>query len=121
MFTVFKKILDPKSELTDEDASKVSDFVLCRWLSGDKRTLPIAQMLNFYYNIPVKYKLEVIQKMVNGRIKFIPYPKSKKSEEDYDSIAKYFNISIQKAKMYSEFLNEEDITYISKQLGSMKQ
>lgn len=121
MFNVFKKVLSSSAEFTDEDISKVSDFVLCRWLSGSSKTLQIAQMFNYYYNIPTVYKLRVAQKIINGRVKYIPYPKSQKSENDYESISKYFNISTSKAKMYSEFINDDDMAYINHQLKSLKQ
>ena len=107
MFNVFKKVLDTKSVFTDEDINKVSDFVFCRWLEGNYGTLQIAQMFNVYSNIPKDVKLKVAQKIINGRIKFIPYIKRKKN------ISEYFNISLQKAKMYSEFISKEDLAYIT--------
>ena len=114
MFNVFKKVLDTKSVFTDEDINKVSDFVFCRWLEGNYGTLQIAQMFNVYSNIPKDVKLKVAKKIINGRIKFIPYIKSEKNSEDNLSyISEYFNISLQKAKMYSEFISKEDLAYIT--------
>ena len=122
MFTVFKKVLSKDSEFTDEDIAKVSDFVFCRWLSGNSKTLQIAQMFNYYYNIPIEYKLKVAQRIINGRIKFIPYPKSNKiDDKNLEDISKYFNISIDKAKLYKEFISDDELTYIKKQIETTKQ
>lgn len=122
MFNVFKKVLNTKAEFTDEDISKVSDFVFCRWLSGNSGTLQIAQMFNYYYDIPIELKLKVAQKIINGRLKFIPYPKSVKNDDkDIENISKFFNVSLNKAKMYMEFISDDEMKYINTQIKSMNQ
>lgn len=120
MFTVFKKVLNPKAIFSDEDIKKVSDFVFCRWLAGNAGTMQIAQMFNVYSNIPVEIKLKCAQNIINGRIRYIPYIKSEKEvkDDDINSISEYFNISIPKAKMYSEFISDKDLLYIKKCLES---
>lgn len=119
MFNVFKKVLGNKP-LTDEDVSKVSDFVMCRWLSGNAGTIQIAQMFNVYHKIPIDVKLKVLQKMIGGRIKYIPYPKSQKENEDANIkiLCEYFNISRAKAKMYLEFVSGEDLKKINADIDS---
>lgn len=122
MFNVFKKVLNTKAEFTDEDISKVSDFVFCRWLSGNSGTLQIAQMFNYYYNIPIELKLRVAQKIINGRLKFIPYPKSiKNDDKDIENVSKFFNVSLNKAKMYMEFISDDEMKYINTQIKAMDQ
>lgn len=122
MFNVFKKVLNTKAEFTDEDISKVSDFVFCRWLSGNSGTLQIAQMFNYYYDIPIELKLKVAQKIINGRLKFIPYPKSiKNDDKDIENVSKFFNVSLNKAKMYMEFISDDEMKYINIQIKAMNQ
>lgn len=122
MFNVFKKVLNTKAEFTDEDISKVSDFVFCRWLSGNSGTLQIAQMFNYYYDIPIELKLKVAQKIINGRLKFIPYPKSiKNDDKDIENVSKFFNVSLNKAKMYMEFISDDEMKYINTQIKAMNQ
>lgn len=122
MFNVFKKVLNTKAEFTDEDISKVSDFVFCRWLSGNSGTLQIAQMFNYYYDIPIELKLKVAQKIINGRLKFIPYPKSVKNDDkDIENVSKFFNVSLNKAKMYMEFISDDEMKYINTQIKAMNQ
>lgn len=114
MFTVFKKVLSPKADFTDDDITKVSDFVFTRWLSGNAGTLQIAQMFNLYSKIPTDVKLKVAQKIINGKIRYIPYPKSEKTEisENLKMISEFFTISMEKAKLYYEFISEQDMKYI---------
>ena len=120
MFTVFKKILNPRSEITEEDVKKVSDFVFCRWLSGNPGTIQVAQIFNVYYDIPLELKIKVAQQIIAGRIKYIPYPKGAKAEEDknVNAIMEYFKLSRQKALMYLEFISEEDLEYVVKAIES---
>ena len=120
MFTVFKKVLNPKSVFSDEDIKKVSDFVFCRWLACNANTMQIAQMFNLYSNIPVEVKLKCAQNIINGRIRYIPYIKSEKEikDEDINTLSEYFNISISKAKMYAEFISADDLDYIRKSISS---
>lgn len=110
MFTVFKKVTSKNAIITDEDVTKVSDYVFCRWLSGNAGTLRIAQMFNFYSKIPLDVKLKVAQKIIGGKVRYIPYPKSGKIKlEDVDLLKEYFNISDEKAKMYLEFISKEEL------------
>lgn len=120
MFTVFKKVTNPKSDINDEDVAKVSDYVFCRWLSGSPRTVQIAQMFNLYHNIPVGVKLKTAQKLIDGRIKYIPYPKSQNKDEDTNIqlMCEYFNISIAKAKMYLELISDDDLKRIKTAIDS---
>lgn len=112
MFNTFKKVLNNQN-LEPEDISKVSDYVFCRWLTGNPGTLQIAQMFNLYANIPLDLKLKVAQKIINGRIRYIPYPKGTKNDvTDLELLSEYFNISIEKAKLYMEFISDDDLNYI---------
>lgn len=115
MFNTFKKCLNTKSEFSQTDIDKVNDFVFCRWLSGDYRTLQCANMFNLYPNIPMECKLKFVQKYVNGNIKYIPYPKQLSANDNQDSlnaISMYFKISVDNAKLYLEFMKKEDIDHL---------
>lgn len=116
MFNVFKKVLNPGSSITQEDLDKVSEFVFCRWLSGNCSLLGIANTLNKYTNIPKELQLKFVQGVLNGKVKFIPYPKSLKKdindETSLKAISYFFNISERESKMYLEFLTEEELEYI---------
>lgn len=116
MFTVFKKILKAET-LTEEDYGKISPFVMCRWLAGNPNTLQLGQFLNMYYKMPVEAQVLLIQSVLGKKVKYIPYIKgSKTDDKDLENISKYFNISGEKANLYSEFITDKDLEYIRKKL-----
>lgn len=119
MFNVFKKLLG-RSELTEEDISKVSDFVFLRWLSGNAGLIQVANVFNKYPRIPLELQLKIVQKIIAGRIKYIPYPKSSKEEQNdkVNYISEFFGISHSKALMYMEFISKEDLDYIETAIKS---
>lgn len=115
MFNVFKKVLNSGS-FTQEDIDKVNEFVFCRWLSGDARIVNIANTLNKYTNIPKELQLKFVNKVIGGKVKFIPYPKSLKNDindmASLKAISYFFNISERESKMYLEFLTKDELEYI---------
>lgn len=123
MFTVFKKILTKNAEITDEDIGKISDFVFCRWLSGNPNTLQLAQFFNLYYDIPLAVKVKMAQKVLGGKIRFIQYPKSIKdtSSDDVKAVSEFYNISLAKANLYMEFISDDELRFIRQNINSKKQ
>lgn len=111
MFTVFKKILN-KSDITDDDLSKINDFIFCRWLSGNPNSLLVANVINYYHKLPLKIKVKFVEELIGNKIKYIPYPKGEKSKNSLENISRYFNISEEKANLYLEFLSKEDLKYL---------
>lgn len=111
MFTVFKKVLEQK-EITPQDADKVSDFLLRRWLSGDNRLIELANTLNCLPANPVKQSnlviLRGISKALKGQIKFIKFPsgakKDSKDVEYQEMMSKFFKISPKEAIEYLEWM-----------------
>ena len=116
MFNVFKKILK-NQELTQEDLGKISPFVMCRWLQGNPGSLQIAQFLNMYYKIPIDVQVKVIQSILGGKVRYIQYIKGSKTDDsDLEVISRFFNISRDKALMYSEFITEQDLREMKSKL-----
>ena len=111
MFTVFKKVLEQK-EITPQDADKVSDFLLRRWLSGDNRLIELANTLNCLPANPVKQSnlviLRGISKALRGQIKFIKFPsgakKDSKDVEFQDTLSKFFKISPKESIEYLDWM-----------------
>lgn len=111
MFTVFKKVLEQK-EITPQDADKVSDFLLRRWLSGDNRLIELANTLNCLPANPVKQSnlviLRGISKALKGQIKFIKFPsgakKDSKDVEYQEMMSKFFKISPKEAIEYLDWM-----------------
>nr|DAK98482.1 MAG TPA: clamp loader A subunit [Caudoviricetes sp.] len=111
MFTVFKKVLEQK-EITPQDADKVSDFLLRRWLSGDNRLIELANTLNcLLANIGKQSNLVIlrgISKALRGQIKFIKFPSGAKKDstdvEFQDTLSKFFKISPKESIEYLEWM-----------------
>lgn len=111
MFTVFKKVLEQK-EITPQDADKVSDFLLRRWLSGDNRLIELANTLNCLpANIGKQSNLVIlrgISKALRGQIKFIKFPSGAKKDstdvEFQDTLSKFFKISPKESIEYLEWM-----------------
>lgn len=70
MFNVFKKILN-NSEITEEDINKISDFVFCRWLSGNPNLIGLSNLFNQYSNIPLDLKVKIVQNLVGGKVRYL--------------------------------------------------
>lgn len=121
MFNVFKKILN-KSEITEEDINKISDFVFCRWLSGNPNLIGLSNLFNQYPNIPLDLKVKIVQNIIGSKIKYIPYPKGTKETEvkDLEYISEFFNISREKAQMYAEFIDKKELQQIKDDINSKK-
>lgn len=121
MFNVFKKILN-NSEITEEEINKISDFVFCRWLSGNPNLIGLSNLFNQYSNIPLDLKVKIVQNIVGGKVRYIPYPKGAKETEvkDLDYISEFFNISREKAQMYAEFIDKKELQKIKDDINSKK-
>lgn len=121
MFNVFKKILN-KSEITEEDINKISDFVFCRWLSGNPNLIGLSNLFNQYSNIPLDLKVKIVQNIVGGKVRYIPYPKGAKESEvkDLEYLSEFFNISREKAQMYAEFIDKKELQKIKDDINSKK-
>ena len=96
---------------TDEEIKAIPSFLFCRWLSGNKATIFAANEINKYYNIPIECQYKMIKCALNGKIKFIQFPKNIKAEtsDDLDILQKHFNISLQKAQEYSKLIYSDEM------------
>lgn len=125
MFNVFKNCLNKSHKFTDEELAKFNSFMFCRWLSGNFSTLKIAQCINVNYNMPSEIQLKLAQTIINGKIRFIPFPKTLKLDSEYENklkyISEYYNVSLEKSKLYLRFMKNEEFEYIKKQIDAKHQ
>lgn len=115
MFPTMWSSLDANKKPTQEELKKIQPFMFCKWLAGDSRTLQSANLLNYYYNIPVESQFLFIQKQFAGKIRNIKYIKSEKDNlntNDIDIICKFYKVSEEKSKMYLEFISESELKYL---------
>ncbi len=119
MFGVFKKVLTGE-EITEADASKVSDFIFLRWLTGNPNFIEMANVLNGMKDVPEILKLKLVQSVIGKKVRYIPYPKNLKETDDKDIkyIMEFYNISRPKAQLYSEFISPGDMEKIKAAINS---
>lgn len=117
--------MNKSHQFTEEELKKFNSFMFCRWLSGTFDTLKIAQCINLNYNIPDELQLKLAQYSLNGRKRFIPFPKALKMDEEYENnlkyISEYYNVSLDKAKIYLELMSKEEFEYIKYQINTKRQ
>lgn len=66
----------------DEEIATLSSWMLCRWLSGDPRTIGIANWINELYDMPITAQYDLVRSMLHGKIRFIKFPKTPKTASD---------------------------------------
>ena len=110
MFNVFSKCLTSDCKFNDlslEEKKKFNSFMFCRWLSGNTKTLQIADFFNYYSQfIPDEVQFDIISDFAKQqRIKFIKFPSFKKSKYDNLHLQQKYNLSPEKVLEYQELLN----------------
>lgn len=108
MYKTMTKCLDKNARPTTEELQKIPSFIFCRWLSGHPGTIRAANNFNRYNKIPIDAQWKVIQSAFGGKIKYIPYPKNTKANEErlISMISKEYNISYEKAVDYNGLMDE---------------
>ena len=66
----------------DDDIAKLSPWMLCKWLSGDPRTISIANTLNALSQMPIQAQYDFVRGLLHNKITFIRFPKMPKTTSD---------------------------------------
>jgi hypothetical protein len=120
MFKTMTGCINPKSNPTDDEISKIAPFIFCRWLSGNPHAIKAANQINFYYNIPIINQYNMIKSAFAGKIKYIPYPKTTSIEKikQTEYLVNYFKISEEKAREYMNLIDPSELKYITEMYES---
>lgn len=120
LFDCLKTILTGQ-RITEDDAKSINSFVMCRWLSGDPRSIFVANQLNRYYNIPVDKQYQFAQYLLKHKVKYLRYYKNADfTSDDYENVSKYYNISLEKAVEYTKLMSREELEYINMLYSNQK-
>lgn len=113
-FDIFKTVLSG-SELDSSVTSKMQSFLFLRWLSGDRRVIQSANLINLYYAIPENVQYMFFRKMLFGKLKFIKYPKSPKAKplEQLELISKHYKVSLELASEMAELISNDEVAYLT--------
>jgi hypothetical protein len=98
-----------------EQASSVSSFFMCRWLSNNKVSIPIAAVINRDYNTPeaVQYLFAndyIELTSMRKKVKFISFSKDKINpmmKKILDNIQRYYNVNQNQSVEYFNLMNDE--------------
>lgn len=116
MANIFKTITSSISgkRPSDKEISEIPSFIFCRWLAGTGVTIHAGNLINQYYNIPIEHQYGIIRSSFHNKIKFIRYPKSNKARDpdDVRYIQKFYNISVEKAIEFNEFISEDELNTV---------
>lgn len=114
MFKTMTSALDPKKNPSDDEISKIPSYIFCRWLSGNPTTVFAANAINQFYDIPIENQYHIVKKAFAGKIKFIPYPKQPKADEQkiIEYLCDYFKISTEKAFEYLDMISKKELDFI---------
>lgn len=120
IFDVFNACLKEKPNVPQEEIEKLPPFLFRRWLGKDQRTIMTSNFFNVLSDVPIEAQYDAINAKFGGKIKYIQFPKSKKDEDIWvDRVSKHYNISKDKARMYMEYLSEDDLRSIQEELEDL--
>lgn len=114
MFKIMGTVLTTK-RASEEDIEKIAPYIFRRWLSNNPETIRASNFLNINSFLPIEIQYDFIQQSLQGRVKYINYPKQYKNNSDNIKIvSEYYNITFEKAAASLEYLTKEDIQSFKK-------
>jgi len=114
MFKIMGTVLTTK-RASEEDIEKIAPYIFRRWLSNSPETIMASNFLNVMAFLPIETQYDFIQQSLQGRVKYINYPKQyKNNSDDIKIVSEYYNITFEKAAASLEYLTKEDIQSFKK-------
>lgn len=111
MFKIMTSSIKPNAAIpTDDELKKVSSFMFCNWLSGNRSMLQLATVFNNYNAIPIKCQYLAVKYKYGGKINYVPYPKKSKvdSGKKIEVIMEMVDLSLEKAVDYLKYISKEE-------------
>jgi len=114
MFKTITSSLDPKKVPKLEEIQKIPSYIFARWLSGHPMTMPAANAINLYDDIPIENQYNMVKSAFAGKVKYIPYPKndSNKTQKSVEFIQKHYKINEDKAREYMDLMDPKQLKEI---------
>ncbi len=111
-YQAMTSILKPNIKPSDEEIKSINSFFFARWMSNNKHTVPIASVINTFYNIPIKSQFKFAQDYSDlvglpGKVKFIGFDKEKISDEMeklLSNIERKYKVSRTSAQEYFDLM-----------------
>ena len=93
---------------TDAELKKVPSFMFCKWLSGSKAMIHVANAFNRYSKIPIRCQYLAVKHQFGGKVGYVPFPK--KSQLDMNKrievIQEMVVLSYDKSVDYLQYISE---------------
>jgi len=113
---VMSSIFKPQIKPTPEEIEKINSFFFCRYLSKNPHTLPISNILNCNYNMPIKIQYKFAKDYSDlvgmaNKVKFISYSKDKTSpmmEKLLTNVKRKYKVSDEIAADYISLMPPEE-------------
>lgn len=105
-----QKVLGGKNvTIKDEDVSKVSSYMLLKWLSGHPGTIRAANEFNKFYQVPLKVQMQTIKDVFGGKRLYVRYIKPQKDDSMLKkAVMWYYKTSPDVYKEYLEFMSDTE-------------
>lgn len=114
-FKVMTSLLN-NSQPTEKEILTLNSFFMCRWLSNDPNTLPMGNIVNMNYNMPltIQYKFcedYIAIKNLKEKVSFIKSTKDKQNKDFQklmDNIQKKYKINEIIAQDYYNLMDNDE-------------
>jgi len=112
-FDVMKKIKN-NQKLSEKDKNTFDIFLFLTQLSNDMKFIKFANGLNTLKmsNENLKEYILEFAKFIVPKMGYIKFHKKEKKDKDLEYISKYFNVNLETAKRYKNFLSKKEIKEI---------
>jgi len=119
MFKTMASVLTTK-RAPQEDIEKINAFLFRKYISNDIRTILAINIFNIYNKVPIAVQYDTVQAFAGGKINYIKYPKNIKDDlANISLVQKYYNLSLERAREYMEFLKPEDFKRIEQEIQEL--
>ena len=111
LFDLISHLSETHTDRWDEFQGVYSPFMVNRFLAMNDYTIGFVEMMN-KYNLSPKEQYHFYLNVIPNKKRYFKYIKDK-TDDSIESISKYYNVTIQRAKEYSKLLSNEEITDIN--------
>lgn len=113
-FKVMTSLLN-NTQPTDKEILTLNSFFMVRWLSNNRHTVPMSNMINMNYDMPldIQYKFcrdYIAMTRMKDKVKFITFSKEKQNKDFQklmDNIQKKYKVNEVIAQEYFQLMDNE--------------
>ena len=100
---------------TKEEILTINSFFMCRWLSNNPHTIPMSNMVNLYYNMPLNIQYQFCDDYIQmtkmkDKVSFISFSKDKQNKEFQkllENIQRKYKVNEVQAQEYLSLMDND--------------